>query len=143
MIKINFSEPTFKIKTENNNNYIFDANRRKWVLLTPEEWVRQNFIEYLIQVKKYPASLISIEKEIKLGELKKRYDIVVYNNGVPWMIVECKEMETLINESVVQQILNYNQTLQVSYLIITNGKVTFGFDTQLNQPIVSIPDYHD
>jgi predicted type IV restriction endonuclease len=76
--------------------------------------------------KKYPSSLIAIEKEIKVGELRKRFDILVYKDAKPWLIVECKEMNTPINEKVVQQIITYNISLQVPYLIITNGKETLG-----------------
>ena len=77
MLSINYPEPDFRIKKEEGKEFIFDALRRKWLLLTPEEWVRQNFIQYLIKIKKYPSSLIAIEKEIQLGELKKRFDILV------------------------------------------------------------------
>ena len=80
MIKIDYPVPAFKIKTESQQEFIFDTNRKKWVLLTPEEWVRQNFLQYLIQTKKYPASLISVEREINVGELKKRYDVLIYKN---------------------------------------------------------------
>jgi predicted type IV restriction endonuclease len=115
-----------QIKKEQGKEFIFDSNRRQWVRLTPEEWVRQNFINYLILEKKYPSSLIAIEKEIKVGELRKRFDILVYKDAKPWLIVECKEMNTPINEKVVQQIITYNISLQVPYLIITNGKETLG-----------------
>lgn len=115
-----------QIKKEQGKEFIFDSNRRQWVRLTPEEWVRQNFINYLMIEKKYPSSLIAIEKEIKVGEMRKRFDIVVYKDSKPWLIVECKEMNTPINEKVVQQIITYNISLQVPYLIITNGKETLG-----------------
>ena len=104
------------------SEFIFDEVRKRWVVLTPEEWVRQNFLQYLIHVKKYPASLIAVEKEIKLGELKKRFDVVVYDrNTKPWMIVECKEMDVPLNKSVLDQALRYNMSLHVPYLVITNG----------------------
>ena len=91
MLMINYPEPSFRVKTEKGKECIFDPHRRKWLILTPEEWVRQNFIQYLIQVMNYPASLIALEKEIWLGEMKKRFDILVYNKDhQPWMIVECK-----------------------------------------------------
>jgi predicted type IV restriction endonuclease len=115
-----------QIKKEQGKEFIFDSNRRQWIRLTPEEWVRQNFINYLILEKKYPSSLIAIEKEIKVGEMRKRFDIVVYKDSKPWLIVECKEMNTALNEKVVQQIITYNISLQVPYLIITNGKETLG-----------------
>jgi predicted type IV restriction endonuclease len=115
-----------QIKIENEKEFIFDTNRKQWVRLTPEEWVRQNFINYLIVEKKYPSSLIAVEKEIKVGELRKRFDILVYKDSKPWLIVECKEMNTPINEKVAQQVITYNISLQVPYLIITNGKETLG-----------------
>ena len=128
MISIAFPKPSFKIKKEKETELIFDECRKSWVALTPEEWVRQNFLQYLITVKKYPAKLIAVEKEIALGELRKRCDIVVYKEAKPWLIVECKEMNVPLTESVIRQILNYNITLQVPYLIITNGQATFGME---------------
>ena len=122
MIKIDYPPYQPKIKKENEKEFIFDEFRKRWVVLTPEEWVRQNFLQYLTQIKKYPASLIAIEKEIKLGELKKRFDIVVYDSHTkPWMIVECKEMNVALDRTVLDQVLRYNINLQVPYLVITNG----------------------
>jgi type I site-specific restriction endonuclease len=122
MIKIEYPPYQPKIKEEQGKEYIFDEFRKRWILLTPEEWVRQNFLQYLTQIKKYPAPLIAIEKEIKLGELKKRFDIVVYDkNSKPWMIVECKEMNVALDKSVLDQVLRYNISLHVPYLVITNG----------------------
>lgn len=125
MIKIKYPPYQPKIKTENGKELIFDEVRKRWVGLTPEEWVRQNFLKYLIEVKKYPSSLIAVEKEIFLGELKKRCDIVVYKESKPWMIVECKEMQMQLNESAIKQILNYHTTLQVNFLVVTNGEYTY------------------
>jgi len=135
MIKIAFPTHQFKIKNEKGKDIIFDECRKQWVILTPEEWVRQNFLQYLIQAKKYPSSLIAIEKEIHLGELKKRCDIVVYKNAKAWLIVECKEMNVELSEAVIKQILNYNISLQVSYLVITNGTSTFGLSLTQDNPI--------
>ncbi|UEG50179.1 type I restriction enzyme HsdR N-terminal domain-containing protein [Ferruginibacter lapsinanis] len=116
--------------------YIFDAVRKQWVVLTPEEWVRQNFLQYLIQVKCYPASLIAIEKEIQLGELKKRFDIVVYDaSTLPWMIIECKEMNVPLDAAVLNQVLRYNQVLKVPFLVITNGSNTVAYSTKNNELI--------
>ena len=126
MIDIDFPAYDFKIKKEKGKEIIFDSLRKQWVSLTPEEWVRQNFLQYLIQIKKYPASLIAIEREIALGDLRKRFDIVVYKHAKPWMIVECKEMNVALSESTLKQVLNYNIALEVKYLIITNGKATYG-----------------
>ena len=128
MIKIEYPPYQPKIKKENGKEFIFDAFRKRWVLLTPEEWVRQNFLQYLTQIKKYPASLIAIEKEIKLGELKKRFDILVYDsNTKPWMVVECKEMNVALDRTVFDQVLRYNISLNVPYLIITNGTDCMAF----------------
>jgi hypothetical protein len=134
MIKIAFPEHKYKIKNEGGKEMIFDECRKQWLILTPEEWVRQNFLQYLIQVKKYPASLIAVEKEIALGELRKRCDIIVYKDAKPWMIVECKEMNVELSEAVIKQILNYNISLQVSYLVITNGRSTFALALKENNP---------
>jgi hypothetical protein len=95
--------------------------------------VRQNFLQYLTQTKKYPASLIAIEKEIKLGELKKRFDIVVYDADTkPWMIVECKEMNVPLDKTVLDQVLRYNMSLKVPYLVITNGSYCIAYDCGQN-----------
>ena len=130
MIEIKFPLHSFKIKTENSKEIIFDECRKQWVLLTPEEWVRQNFLQYLMQEKSYPCSLIAVEREILLGDTRKRFDIVVFKNAKPWMIVECKELQVKISEAVIKQILNYNITLQAEYLVITNGASTFALRLQ-------------
>ena len=128
MIKIEYPPYQPKIKKEDNKEHIFDEVRKRWVVLTPEEWVRQNFLQYIISVKKYPATLIAVEKEIKLGDLKKRFDIVVYDkNSRPWMIIECKEMKVELSKQVLDQVLRYNIALQVPYLVITNGSYCMAF----------------
>ena len=132
MLQINFPYHNFRIKKEKDKHFIFDEVRRRWVALTPEEWVRQNFLQYLIQVKSYPPSLISVEKIIKVGELTKRYDIVVYNKNNPWMIVECKESNTSINTQVIEQVMRYNMALSISYFIVTNGNESFGYKIEDN-----------
>ena len=133
MVVINYPEPDFRIKKENGKEFIFDALRKKWIMLTPEEWVRQNFVQYLLQEKKYPASLIAMEKEIRLGELKKRFDILVYdNNHQPWMMIECKAATIKLDDAVLQQILRYNITIPVPYIIITNGNLTYGWQRKDN-----------
>lgn len=140
MIKIEYPPYQPRIKEEAGKELIFDEARKRWVALTPEEWVRQNFLQYLLQVKKYPASLIAVEKEIKLGELKKRFDIVVYGqDSKPWMIIECKEMGVPLDKKVLDQVLRYNITLNVPYLVITNGNfcmalaVTTGDFTEIDE----------
>ena len=129
MLKIEYPPYQPKIKEEKGKEFIFDEIRKRWVLLTPEEWVRQNFLQYLTQTKKYPASLIAIEKEIKMGELKKRFDILVYDTQTkPWMIVECKEMNVALDKTVLDQVLRYNISLNVPYLVLTNGIYCMAFN---------------
>jgi predicted type IV restriction endonuclease len=143
MIKIDYPAPKFRTKAEDGKDWIFDEIRKRWIQITPEEWVRQNFMQWLIQSKGIPASLIAIEKEIKVGELRKRCDIVIYKSSVPWMIVECKEMEVKLDEPVIKQILNYNISLRVQYLIITNGSDTFAFELKNGSILMlnEIPDF--
>ncbi len=129
MIKVPYPVNDFKIKREKDTDFIFDALRKRWLKLTPEEWVRQNFLQYIVHIKKYPGSLIAIEKEIFLGEIKKRCDIVVYSrNSQPWMIIECKEMNERLSAKVLDQVLRYHITLPAKYLVITNGSYCFGFE---------------
>src|SRR5688572_11029983 len=101
MLTIKYPEQQFQIKQDGGKDMIFDPLRKKWLLLTPEEWVRQNFVQYLIRVKKYPATLIAQEKMIILGELKKRFDILVYDTDHrPWMMIECKAPAIKLDEAV-------------------------------------------
>ena len=126
MVVIQYPEPGFRTRNQGGKTFIFDPLRKKWLLLTPEEWVRQNFVQYLVQVKKYPASLIAIEKVLQLGELKKRFDILVYDNDHrPWMMVECKAPEVPLEFTVLFQLLHYNISIPVPYLVITNGEYCF------------------
>jgi hypothetical protein len=128
MIAVQFPEPAFNIRKEGEKRFIFDNIRKSWLLLTAEEWVRQNFLAYLVKVMSYPESLIAIEKEIFLNGLKKRFDVLVYDKvHRPWMLVECKAPSVALNEAVLQQALRYHQTLPVQYIIITNGEATAGW----------------
>jgi len=114
-------------RTRDGINELFDAVRKKWVRLTPEEWVRQHMVQYLLELG-YPPSLLAVEKEIRLGELKKRCDIVVYNHhAAPCIIIECKEMNTPLSEAVLHQVLRYHAGLAVPFVIITNGLYCQGF----------------
>ncbi|MEO8146722.1 MAG: type I restriction enzyme HsdR N-terminal domain-containing protein [Bacteroidia bacterium] len=116
--------PTFPARIEKNGDEhrIFDIIRKKFILLTPEEWVRQHFLNFLITEKKYPASLISVERGHKLNTLQNRTDILVYNKyGQPWLLVECKAPAILLSEETLHQALRYNLTLNVNYLVVTNG----------------------
>ena len=129
MIKIKYPTFQFQIKDAAGSEIIFDALRKKWITLTPEEWVRQNFIQYLLQEAKYPPSLIAIEKEIMLGELKKRFDVLIYNrNHQPWMMIECKSTEVNLDQKVLDQVLRYNISVPVQYMVITNGEYSYAFE---------------
>ena len=145
MIRVEYPEHPFRTKEEDNKQFIFDELRKQWVRLTDEEWVRQNFLQYLLQVKKYPASLIAVEREIRLGELKKRFDILVFDQQhQPWLMVECKGMEIALQESVLDQALRYNIAVPVPYLVITNGSFCAGFHRQSDtlQPLDELPVYN-
>lgn len=128
MIMVQYPEPQFRIKVENGKRFVFDTIRKIWLHLTEEEWVRQNFLNYLISELNYPSTLIALEKEIILNDLKKRFDILVYNSlHQPWLMVECKASSVKLSEAVLQQLLRYNISIPVEYLIITNGTSTIGW----------------
>jgi hypothetical protein len=143
MIQVEYPKFAHQIKSLDQKEQIFDPIRKIWVRLSPEEWVRQNFLQVLVQYQEVPASLIAIEKEIKWGETKKRFDILVYKDTKPWLIVECKEMNVPLSESVLRQVLHYNSKLETHFIVITNGNDTFGFDVRNTQPIVmtTLPSY--
>jgi len=129
MIKVNYPEPVFRFKEENGKEMIFDFIRKQWLLLNEEEWVRQNFIQFLVQELKYPSELIAVEKEIQLGDLKKRFDILVYDRDhKPWMLVECKAGEIALDEKVLFQVLRYNISMPANFLVITNGQFTYAWE---------------
>ena len=143
MIVLPYPSYPFKIKALNGKDQIFDPFRKIWVVLTPEEWVRQNLLQYLVQTLHYPPSLIAVEKEIKLGELLKRFDIVVYKNEKAWMIIECKEAKVALNEKTMEQILQYQQILTAQYLFISNGHETLGAKIESGklQALQNFPEY--
>ncbi len=140
MVKVKYPEFNFRIKEAEGKELIFDEVRKRWVKLTPEEWVRQNMIQFLLQTMQYPAVLLSIEKEIKLGELRKRCDIIIYKDVNPWMIVECKEPNVPLSQSTLQQILRYHLALPVPYLCLTNGNSVFLFQ-KINNQFVEIEEF--
>ena len=129
MIKVNYPEPVFRFKEEHGKEMIFDFIRKQWLLLNEEEWVRQNFIQFLVQGLKYPSELIAVEKEIQLGDLKKRFDILVYDRDhKPWMLVECKAGEIDLDVKVLYQVLRYNISMPASFVVITNGNYTYAWE---------------
>jgi len=126
MQPLNLPTYPFKIKSSENKYFIFDIIRKKYVSLTPEEWVRQHIIHYLIEEKNYPISLIAVEKKVTVNKLTKRTDILVFNTkGTPHIIVECKAPSIKISQESFDQIARYNLKLEASYLIVTNGLTHF------------------
>ena len=122
MQKLNFPVYSFRFKNSENKVSIFDEIRKKFILLTPEEWVRQHVIQFLLQNKKYPKSLINVEKLIKINDLNKRYDGVVFQpNGEIFLLIECKAPEVAISQHTFDQIARYNLVLKAKYLMVTNG----------------------
>lgn len=122
MQPLNFPAYDFRFKNSENKVRIFDAIRKKFVVLQPEEWVRQHVVHYLMLDKKYPRSHINVEKQLKINTLKKRYDIVVFNtDGTIEILVECKSPDIRITQTVFDQIARYNMRLKANYLMVTNG----------------------
>ena len=122
MQKLNFQLYNFRFKNSENKVSIFDEVRKKFIILTPEEWVRQHVVRYLIEEKNYPKSLINVEKVLQVNGLRKRYDIVVFNtNGSIFILIECKAPEIKIGQITFDQIARYNMTMKADYLMVTNG----------------------
>lgn len=122
MKRLNLPTYLFKIKSEGERKKIFDDFRKKWVFLTPEEWVRQNFLKFLVSEKHYLSGRISVEKAISVHGISYRYDAVIYSSvAVPLIAIEFKAPEVKITQSVFDQILSYNIQLQVPFLIVSNG----------------------
>jgi len=146
MEKLNLPTYNFNIKLEGQRKLIFDSIRKKYVVLTPEEWVRQNFISYLVEDKNYPSGLIAVEKKVDVNRMPQRSDIVLYNNkAVPIMIVECKAASVKISQDTFNQIARYNMKLQVPYLVVTNGLNHYccqiDYENSSFKFIQEIPDY--
>jgi hypothetical protein len=124
--ELNLPSYSFKISGDDKSEMIFDPLRKKYVKLTPEEWVRQNFLQYLIQQGHYPAGLIGVEVMFHLFKVKRRIDILIHNrSGKPVMMVECKAPEVPVTDSVFDQIVTYNMELNLPYIIVTNGLVHY------------------
>ena len=122
MISLNLPKVEFKIKSNENKQFIFDIIRKKYVTLNPEEWVRQHILHYLTNNKNYPKSLIAVEKQLVVNNLKKRFDILVFNDkGLAEIIVECKAPDMSITQDVFDQIARYNLKINAKYLMVSNG----------------------
>ena len=122
-----------KIKDIEGRAYIFDIIRKKYILLSPEEIVRQNFLDYLILEKAYSKNLIKLESAVKYNTLNKRSDILVYNNqGEPFLLIECKAESVAISQSTIEQASRYNLEIKAPYVCITNGIKTYCFKIDFN-----------
>jgi len=136
-----------KIRLINDKYEVFDVLRKKYVILSPEEEVRQQFLHFLIKYKSYPEGLLAVEYSLKVNQLKRRADLVAFDKfGHPLLIVECKAPRVKMTQKVFDQIAHYNMSLKVDYLIVTNGLQHFC--CQLNHEknnyifLNEIPDYH-
>lgn len=137
--------PSFehKIKKEGGKNLILDLIRKKYVVLTPEEWVRQHFVHFLISEMKYPKSLFKVESGLKFNNIQKRSDILIYNRqGKSWMVVECKSPDIKLTQKAFNQIAVYNMTIGAKYLAVTNGLVHYCCEASKasNEPVF-LPDF--
>ena len=147
MQQLNFPSYTFRFKNSENKVSIFDEIRKKFIILTPEEWVRQHVVQFLIMEKKYPKSLINVEKVLKVNGLRKRYDIVVYNpDGTIYILVECKAPEVKISQATFDQIARYNMTMKAQYLTVTNGLSHYfcqmDFENEKYEFLRELPNYN-
>ena len=146
MQQLDFPYYNFRFKNSENKVAIFDEIRKKFIILTPEEWVRQHVVHFLIIEKKYPKSLINVEKSLKINGLTKRYDVVVYkNDGSILILVECKSTSIKISQTVFDQIARYNLTLNAEYLMVSNGLNHYyskmDFENEKYDFLKELPDY--
>ena len=145
MFKLNL--PEFKVATrkEDGKVWIFDMIRKKYIVLTPEEWVRQHFIHYLINHLKYPKSLFRIEGSLTYNKLQKRSDIVIHDReGKAWMLVECKAPNIKLTQKAFNQVAVYNMTIGARYVAVTNGMVQYCFKPSGNGEtthLTSFPEF--
>lgn len=122
MRQLNLPDFDYKLQKSEGKVWIFDVIRKKFIVLTPEEWVRQHFINYLIIELQYPKALIRVEGGLTFNQLQKRSDIVVFDrNGKPWMIVECKSSTVDLSIQSLLQVSTYNASVKAGYIAITNG----------------------
>lgn len=119
---LNFPKYDFKVKTLNESTQIFDVFRKKYIVLTPEEWVRQHLATYLVKEKKYAKGLVEIEKSLSLNNMQKRADILISDrNGKPYLLAECKAFSVKITQDTFEQIARYNMVFKVPFLVVSNG----------------------
>ncbi|MDQ3073839.1 MAG: type I restriction enzyme HsdR N-terminal domain-containing protein, partial [Bacteroidota bacterium] len=143
MLQLNLPPFDHNLKKERGKLYIFDSVRKKFVLLTPEEWVRQHFVWFLITQKKVSLSLVGLEKSRKYNEIDKRTDIIVWKDILqPWLLVECKSSHINVDDHGVFQLLTYNKSLQAPFLAVTNG-ITHKYFQKIEDAYFSINELPD
>lgn len=143
---LNFPKYHFRFKNNENKVSIFDVLRKKFILLTPEEWVRQHCVHYLLEEKKFPKQLLNVEKSLKINDLTKRYDVVGFNpDGSIKLVVECKAPSIKISQTTFDQIARYNLVLKAQYLMVTNGLQHYycqmDYEAKKYHFLKEIPDY--
>ncbi len=145
MQTLNLPTYKFRITTNNDDTYIYDIIRKKPIMLTPEEWVRQHMIHYLHNDLGYPKGLLKVESGVVYNSRLKRSDIVIYdNNGKPYILVECKAPSVKVNQSTLEQVAMYNRTLSAKIIILTNGLTHYTFKLDVKGELVNldeIPSY--
>ncbi len=147
MLQLNLPQYSFRIKKQNEKLVIFDSQRKRYVALTPEEWVRQNFIRFLIEEKGYPAAYLAIEKQLNMNGMKKRCDAILYNeHAQPFLIIELKAPNIAITQATFDQVAVYNAKLKVDFFIISNGIEHFcckvNLETARYEFFPEIPDFN-
>ncbi len=147
MLQLNLPQYSFRIKKQNEKLVIFDSQRKRYVALTPEEWVRQNFIRFLIEEKGYPAAYLAIEKQLNMNGMKKRCDAILYNeHALPFLIIELKAPNVAISQATFDQVAVYNAKLKVDFFIISNGIEHFcckvNLETARYEFFPEIPDFN-
>jgi hypothetical protein len=141
----NLNLPSFEpqLQRVDDKYFIFDSLRKKYLALTPEEWVRQHWVNFLIEHQGYPKGLISLEKGLKYNQLQKRTDLVVFDRvGNPYLLIECKAPEVELNQKVLQQAMSYRSTLLTPYVILSNGLRHLSLEFEKNQKkFILIPNF--
>jgi len=141
MKSLNLPQYDCKVKEVDGKQYIYDAIRKKYLVLTPEEWVRQHFINLLVTQYKYPRSMFALETGHKYQTLSKRSDILIFSNtGTPFLLVECKAPEILLNQNVFNQIAQYHHTIRPTYLAVTNGLEHYCFQSS-DQGVIFLDNF--
>lgn len=144
MIRVQFPPTRFRMKKRGEKTYVFDTIRKAWLLLTEEEWVRQNLVAYLVTTLQYPKEVIALEKGLVWNGMKMRFDILLYNREhQPWMIIECKAPQVNLNEAVLQQAMRYNLVVPAQWIVVTNGDATYVWKKEAHslQPVAGFPTW--